>query len=401
MREGEGPPAPVPRPLHDPVEPRCHLGTGLATGRRVGPDGPSGHRLPDLGRGQPLVVAVRPLGQVVGDLGVGEPGELGGVPRAPARAGQHQPEVLAGEPGAERDRRLLAVGQQRQVGDRRVPTLGAPLGRPVADQPQLGAGLRAHGHSLPVGGAAESRAPRAEPPGRRYRRITMKILLSAAAMAMALTALAGCSGDDDGDTATDPATKSDTTTEPTDPPDVGSYPELEATDYTYLLEQQCYCPLTGPVKVTVEDGEVTSSVILEGGQGMKKGSVAPDYLHLSINDVIARANDTECGRGRRRLARRPGLAEQGVGRPDRRRCRRRGHLCDQRRPGHRLTIPVCRGDLAFVACRAARISAGRGPNSRGRAGRRRRTCRRRCAGSSTRPCPWSRPAAAAARPRCR
>jgi hypothetical protein len=120
----------------------------------------------------------------------------------------------------------------------------------------------------------------------------MKILLSAAAMAMALTALAGCSGDDDGDTATDPATKSDTTTEPTDPPDVGSYPELDATDYTYLLEQQCYCPLTGPVKVTVEDGEVTSSVILKGGQGMKKGSVAPDYLHLSINDVIARANDT-------------------------------------------------------------------------------------------------------------
>ena len=120
----------------------------------------------------------------------------------------------------------------------------------------------------------------------------MKILLSAAAVAMALTALAGCSGDDDGDTATDPATKSDTTTEPTGPPDVGSYPELDATDYTYQLEQQCYCPLTGPVKVTVEDGEVSSSVILKGGQGMKKGSVAPDYLHLSINDVIARANDT-------------------------------------------------------------------------------------------------------------
>ena len=124
----------------------------------------------------------------------------------------------------------------------------------------------------------------------------MKILLSVAATAMALTALAGCSGDDDGDTASDPAsdpaTKSDTTTEPTDPPSVGSYPELEATDYTYLLEQVCYCPLTGPVKVTVEDGEVTSSVITKGGHGMKKGSDAPDYLQLSINDVIARANDT-------------------------------------------------------------------------------------------------------------
>jgi hypothetical protein len=120
----------------------------------------------------------------------------------------------------------------------------------------------------------------------------MKILLSAAAMAMALTALAGCSGDDHGDTATDPATKSDTTTEPTDPPDVGSYPELDAADYTYLLEQQCYCPLVGPVKVTVEDGAVTSSVVTKGGHGMQKGTDAPSYLHLAINDVIARANDT-------------------------------------------------------------------------------------------------------------
>ena len=73
---------------------------------------------------------------------------------------------------------------------------------------------------------------------------------------------------------------------------IGSYPELDAADYTYLLEQQCYCPLVGPVKVTVEDGAVTSSVIAKGGNGMQKGSDAPSYLHLSINEVIARANDT-------------------------------------------------------------------------------------------------------------
>jgi hypothetical protein len=124
----------------------------------------------------------------------------------------------------------------------------------------------------------------------------MKILLSAAATALALTAFAGCSGDDDSPTAKDPATKSPTTSEPTDPPTVGSYPELEATDYTYMLEQQCYCPLAGPVKVTVEGGEVTSAVIAKGGNGMKKGSDAPEYLHLSINDVIARANDTKAAK---------------------------------------------------------------------------------------------------------
>jgi ketosteroid isomerase-like protein len=121
----------------------------------------------------------------------------------------------------------------------------------------------------------------------------MKILLSVAATTFAITALAGCSGDDDGDTATDPASKSPTTSEPTDPPTVGTYPEFEAANYTYLLEQQCYCPVTGPVKVTVEDGEVTSAVITTGGHGMKKGSDAPEYLQLTINEVIARANDTD------------------------------------------------------------------------------------------------------------
>ncbi len=121
----------------------------------------------------------------------------------------------------------------------------------------------------------------------------MKILLSAAATAMALTVLAGCSGDDDGDTATDPAEKSDTTTAPTDGSTTDGYPAFDAADYTFVLEQLCYCPVTGPVEVTVEDGEVTSAVIAKGGQGMKKGSDAPEYLWITINDVIDRANDPE------------------------------------------------------------------------------------------------------------
>lgn len=123
----------------------------------------------------------------------------------------------------------------------------------------------------------------------------MKILLSAAAAAVAITFLAGCSGDDDGDardTATDTASTTPTS-DPTAEPTVGTYPELDAEDYTYVLEQVCFCPVTGPIKVIVEDGEVTSAVVLKGGQGIEKGSNAPDYLWITINDVIAQANDTE------------------------------------------------------------------------------------------------------------
>lgn len=124
----------------------------------------------------------------------------------------------------------------------------------------------------------------------------MKIVLAAAA-ALALTTFAGCSGDD-GSTAKDPAQKdaSSETTEPTVEPTVGTYPELDAQSYTYLLEQQCFCPLAGPVRVTVEDGEVTSAVVTERGNGMKKGSDAPEYLWITINDVIAYANDTEAAK---------------------------------------------------------------------------------------------------------
>ncbi|RHW27726.1 hypothetical protein D0Z08_08695 [Nocardioides immobilis] len=120
----------------------------------------------------------------------------------------------------------------------------------------------------------------------------MKILLSAAATAVALAALAGCSGDDT-TTAEDPESTTPATSDPTDSPTVGSYPELEATDYTYVLEQICYCPIAGPVKVTVEDGEVTSAVYAKGGRGLEKGDDAPDYLWITINDVIAKANDTK------------------------------------------------------------------------------------------------------------
>ncbi len=126
----------------------------------------------------------------------------------------------------------------------------------------------------------------------------MKILLSAAAAALALSVLAGCGGDDDdSQTAEDPArtpvAESDST-DPSEEPTVGSYPEFDEPDYTFVLEQFCFCPIAGPVKVTVEGGEVTSAVVLKGTRGgMKKGDDAPEYLWKTINDVIDEANDTE------------------------------------------------------------------------------------------------------------
>jgi hypothetical protein len=127
----------------------------------------------------------------------------------------------------------------------------------------------------------------------------MKILLSAAAAALALSALTGCSGDDDDSpTANDPAgasseSESESTT-PSEEPTVGTYPEFDEPDYTYVLEQTCFCPLAGPVEITVEDGEVTSAVVLKGMRGgLKKGDDAPEYLWKTLNEVIAEANDTE------------------------------------------------------------------------------------------------------------
>ena len=59
---------------------------GLATRRRVRPDRPAGDRLPDLRRGQPLVLAVIPLGEIGVDHGAcAKVGQLAGLPRPLSR----------------------------------------------------------------------------------------------------------------------------------------------------------------------------------------------------------------------------------------------------------------------------------------------------------------------------
>lgn len=113
---------------------------------------------------------------------------------------------------------------------------------------------------------------------------TMKTLL-AAALAASLPVLAACGGDDT--TADDPqTTPSSGSSVPS-----GTPTTIEPTSYTYRLQAICYCPLTAPVDVTVEDGEVVSAVWAKGGHGLTKGDDAPKTLWLTIDDILARAAD--------------------------------------------------------------------------------------------------------------
>lgn len=113
-----------------------------------------------------------------------------------------------------------------------------------------------------------------------------RVLLPALTAALAL-GLSGCGREND-DKAADPA-RSETTpsASPSASPTRETYPEFAPTDYTYRLEVICFCPMTGPVEVTVADGEVTSATRLEKpGQGQQ----AAPFARLSINDIITKAN---------------------------------------------------------------------------------------------------------------
>lgn len=99
--------------------------------------------------------------------------------------------------------------------------------------------------------------------------------------------LSACGHEDD-EKAADPATDAPSSGTTTDAPTSKQWPEFAASDYTYRLEVLCFCPLTGPLRVTVTDGEVASAIrITKPG----KGTEAPEFARLTINDLIAKAND--------------------------------------------------------------------------------------------------------------
>lgn len=108
----------------------------------------------------------------------------------------------------------------------------------------------------------------------------MKLSLLAAALV-----LTAC-GSEPTPVADDPA--------PTAEPTTGTYPAFAPADYAYTLSVSCFCVDAGaPVRITVVDGEVTDAVYTKDGRGVDEGTQAPDYRRLTIEEIIAAANDTE------------------------------------------------------------------------------------------------------------
>lgn len=123
-----------------------------------------------------------------------------------------------------------------------------------------------------------------------HRRQIVASRLAAAVLTVGLAlAVAGCGRENDA--ATDDATpRSDPPASTSPTSDARDYPEFAPANYTYRLEVLCYCPQTGAVRVTVRDGEVIEAKSITGEA---KGQDAPEFARLSINDIIARANDPE------------------------------------------------------------------------------------------------------------
>ncbi|KRB74925.1 hypothetical protein ASE01_16210 [Nocardioides sp. Root190] len=119
---------------------------------------------------------------------------------------------------------------------------------------------------------------------------TPSFLPVAAVLTTALL-VSGCSREDDGEARdTTPSASPPTSQAPSDGAGTAarSYPVFAPQNYTYRLEVLCFCPLVGPLAITVADGVVTTATSI-GGE--TRGEEAPEYARLTINDVIARAND--------------------------------------------------------------------------------------------------------------
>lgn len=130
-------------------------------------------------------------------------------------------------------------------------------------------------------------------------RVTSPVLL--------LTLLVGgCGGTDE--VARDEPSPVPTTGEPapTDPPDDGGF---APSDYDFTLTTSCFCAYGGvPVRVSVRGDSVTTAVFARSGGrgGAVRGEAAPESLVLTIEDVLARAEE----------ARDQGAAEVRVEWPD-------------------------------------------------------------------------------------
>ncbi len=124
----------------------------------------------------------------------------------------------------------------------------------------------------------------------------MRTLLLAAATATVLTACGPLSGGSG--VARDPGpTTAPPTSQPTASPTVGTYPTYAPLDYTYTLRIACFCADTGtPIRITVADGRVVDALYAKSGPGHHGGDRAPGLWRVTLNDVIAAANDTSAAK---------------------------------------------------------------------------------------------------------
>ena len=110
---------------------------GLALGPRAGPDTPVGDLGADVLGGPTLELAVIPLAQVRIDDRVREAGQVGGLGGPGSRTGEHEGEMVSGQPRTQGHGLAAALLGQGNVAAAGVPSGLRPLGLPVADEPDL------------------------------------------------------------------------------------------------------------------------------------------------------------------------------------------------------------------------------------------------------------------------
>lgn len=117
-----------------------------------------------------------------------------------------------------------------------------------------------------------------------------------AAAAAGLLLLTSCGSDDSA--ATDGTRESDSSQSASGSPSIAgsssptdtsaTWPEFGPPDYSYQLEVLCYCPQLGPINVVVKDDQVVRAT---RARGAARGTSVPEFASLTINEVIAMAND--------------------------------------------------------------------------------------------------------------
>lgn len=120
-----------------------------------------------------------------------------------------------------------------------------------------------------------------------------------AVAATCLLALTGCGSDDSAatDAADEVATTGSSPSASVDPSAVpgsdtptsgASWPGFGPPDYRYQLRVLCYCPQLGPIEIVVKDDEVVRAT---RARGAARGTSVPEFASLTINEIIAMAND--------------------------------------------------------------------------------------------------------------